>query len=84
MCVLVSVLCGVQHVCDGTRWMKSNQSNRRTNNKPTDPPCTLLFTRRDVEAEKAEGLAAERDAREMAQRVAAAQRAEKEVGMLGV
>lgn len=63
--------------------MKSNQSNRRTN-KPTDPPCTLLFTRRDVEAEKAEGLAAERDAREMAQRVAAAQRAEKEVGMLGV
>lgn len=36
-------------------------------------------TPRDVEAEKTEGLAAERDAREMAQRVAAAQRAEKEV-----
>jgi hypothetical protein len=34
---------------------------------------------RDVEAEKEAGLAAEKDARAMAQRVAAAQRAEKEV-----
>lgn len=35
---------------------------------------------RDVEAEKAEGAVAEQEARAMAQRVAAAQKAEREVG----